>query len=73
MKYRYRIRTDAMYSEDGTRHTTYGIEAVDCYGFTCARVRNVFLNKDKANEFIALCNASDLSLIHLYEVLEDIL
>lgn len=73
MKYTYRIRTDSMYTEDGVRHTTYGIEAVDCYGFTCAKVRNVFAIKENAEEFINRCNSCELSLTHLYEVIEDFL
>ncbi len=69
----YRMKTDTVYDEEGFLHTVYGIEALNAENLIVASVADVFFDKVKATEFIALCNDLRLSLIHLPEVIEDIL
>ena len=69
----YRLKTDKVYDEEGFLHTVYGIEALNAENLIVASVADVFFDKAKATEFITLCNALKLSLIHLPEVIEDIL
>ena len=69
----YRLKTDNVYDEEGFLHTVYGIEALNGESRIVASISDVFFDKAKATEFITLCNALKLSLIHLPEVIEDIL
>ena len=73
MKITYRLRTDKVFDEDGVFHTVYGIEAFAKSNRKVASVADVFFDKQKAEDFIKLCNDHRLSLIHLPDVIEDVL
>jgi len=57
----------------GNKYTAYGIKVTDESGNMIADVPDVFTDEEKAEECIRLFNAVELSVIHLYEVLDDIL
>ena len=73
MKITYCLRTDKVFDEDGVLHTVYGIEAFTKSKHKVASVADVFFNKQKAEDFIRLCNELKLSLVHLPDVIEDVL
>lgn len=73
MKITYDLRTDSVYDEDGALHTVYGIEAFTNKKTKVASIADVFFDKQKAEEFIKLCNDLKLSLVHLPDVIEDVL
>lgn len=71
MKYRYKVSTDEIYDENHHTHTIYGIEV--CLGEkTIKSVPDVFFEYEPANDFVHQCNVSDLSPIHLMDIIEDI-
>ena len=69
----YRLRSDVITDEDGKSHTVFGIEAITAKNIVIASVSDIFFNENQAKAFIALCNKQRLSLIHLHDVIEDIL
>jgi len=73
MKITYDLRTENVYDEDGALHTVYGIEAFTNKKAKVTSIADVFFDKQKAEEFIKLCNDLKLSLVHLPDVMEDVL
>lgn len=73
MKTIYRLRKDSAHDSEEALHIAYGIEALNEQGYVVESIENVFFNKATATNFIALCNELDLSLLHLFDVVEDIL
>lgn len=73
MKITYRLRTDKVFDEEGVLHIVYGIEAFSKSRHKVASIADIFLDKQKAADFIKLCNDHKLSLIHLPDVIEDML
>ena len=73
MTIRYILRTDTVTDEDNQRHTVYGITALDGRGAEISSFHDIFFDKRKAEDFIELCNSEKLELIHLADVVEDIL
>lgn len=69
----YTLRIDSVTDEDNCKHNVYGITAIDTFGNILATFEDVFFDKEKAEEFIKLCNEEKLELIHLENVIEDIL
>ena len=53
--------------------TVYGIEAFAGNRLRVASVADVFFDKQAAEDFIELCNELKLSLVHLPDVIEDVL
>lgn len=51
--------------------TVYGIDVIDSYGQVVQSVSDIFISKDKAEKFIAVCNSLKLSLVHLTDVIYD--
>ena len=51
--------------------TTYGVKALDKNGKVVKQIDNVFYDKDKAEDFVTLCNSEKVELIHLQNVAED--
>ena len=70
---KYTLRTNAIIDENNNEHIEYGIAVIDRLGNVLKTVDNVFLCKEKAQNFINLCNREKLELIHLQNVIEDIL
>lgn len=70
---KYTLRTYIVTDEGNHKHTVYGITALDSFGNVLKTVEDIFFCKQKAEEFIELCNQEKLELIHLQDVIEDIL
>ena len=62
-----------MTDEDNNKHTVYGVDALDRFENVLESVADIFFDKLKAEEFIKLCNEEKLGLIHLQDVIEDVL
>ena len=73
MQVKYALRTDIVTNEDNQKHNVYGINAVDTLGNILESYEDIFFDRRKADEFIDLCNKEKLELIHLPDVIEDIL
>ena len=65
----YKITQDLVTDENGQTDTAFGIE----YPEEDLYIPDVFLDRERAEEFVALCNKLDLSPLHIFDVLEDIL
>ena len=70
---KYILRTDVVTDEENHKHTVYGITALDSFGNVLKSAQDIFFDKQKAEEFIKLCNEEKLELIHLQDVIDDIL
>lgn len=71
MEYTYRLKEDITFDEEGKKHTSYGIEALDNCGNQLKSVSDIFLDRKKAEDFINLCNTEKLDIIHLMDTIED--
>ena len=55
-------------------YTSFGVAAVDTIsGSQCVYIQDVFIDFETANKYISIFNEEQLDLIHLYDVIEDIL
>ena len=73
MQVKYILRTDVVTDEENHRYTVYGITALDSFGNMLKTFEDIFFDKNKAEEFVKLCNEEKLQLIHLQDVVEDVL
>ena len=73
MPHIYSLRTDTIFDEENNLHTVYGINAIDSESGKSVSIPNLFCNKDVAARFVERCNRSGLSIVHLYEAIEDAL
>ena len=73
MQVKYILRTDVVTDEENHRYTVYGITALDSFGNMLKTFEDIFFDKNKAEEFVKLCNEEKLELIHLQDVVEDVL
>lgn len=73
MKHTYRVKAEEICDEEGGSHTVFGIAAVNAQGGTDASFSDVFTDKDEVTRFVDLCNRLELNLIHLSDVVEDVL
>lgn len=73
MPYIYNLRVEVARDEENNTHTVYGIDANNSESGETVSVSDVFRNKDAAVRFIERCNRSQLSIVHLYEAIEDAL
>lgn len=73
MRVKYTLRTDIITDEDKQKYTVYGITAIDNFGNILKTFEDIFFSKQKAEEFVKLCNEEKLELIHLQDVVEDAL
>ena len=67
------LRTDVVTDDENHRNPVYGITALDNFGNMLKSVEDIFFSKQKAEEFVELCNDEKLELIHLQDVVEDVL
>ncbi len=72
MKFMYKLRDDQVLDQNGEAHTVYGIELWED-GVCVRAVSDVFFARERAAEFVSLCNRLQLSAIHLEDVIEDVL
>ncbi len=72
IKTTYRLREDAAFDEQGNKISVYGINA-----FSQKKIRSsypdLFIDREKAESFVSLCNRSHLAPTHLPDVIEDLL
>ena len=73
MKIAYHLRCDEICDECGEIHKVYGIDAIDSEDNVVSSVPDIFFDISEAIKFVELCNSAELSLIHLPEVIEDLL
>ena len=65
----YQVTQDLFSDENDQTYTAFGIE----YPEEDLYIPDVFLDRERAEEFVALCNKLDLNPLHIFDVLEDIL
>ena len=71
--YIYRLRADTIYDEDVNSVIVYGMDAMCVSDKTLISFPDIFLDRLEAERFIYLCNAENLSLLHVTDVIEDYL
>jgi len=72
--YKYCIIKGLYNNEENHKYISYGIVLFEIKNgkFVANRLlHDIFLDRQKAKDFIKLCNDNELSLIHLNDVLED--
>lgn len=65
----YKVTQDLVTNENDQTYTAFGIE----YPEEDLYIPDVFFDRERAEEFVALCNKLDLNPLHIFDVLEDIL
>lgn len=65
----YKVTQDLVTNENDQTYTAFGIE----YPEEDLYIPDVFFDRERAEEFVALCNKLDLTPLHIFDVLEDIL
>lgn len=73
MNISYILHTDTVTDEEDQLYIVYGISAIDGKGAKQVSFADIFFSKRKAQEFVNLCNSEKLELIHLADVIDDIL
>ena len=68
MKPTYKLRADTILTEQGIPVTVYGITLDGSLS-----IPDIFTSRPAAEEFIKLCNRLELSPLHIYEVIDDLL
>lgn len=69
----YVLRSDTIQSEEETIHTVYGVNAVTPDGTILSSCPDIFFDSAAAGSFVDRLNRTNLSLIHLPDVIEDVL
>ena len=72
-EYVYQLRKDSISDEDGKPHLVYGIDILSSSGKILKSIPDIFLNEKEAKKFVTLCNSEELDIIHVYDVIEDVL
>lgn len=72
-KYTYRVKTTSISGGQGNSRSVYGIEVLNSIGRSLKVVPNIFLDATQAEKFVDLCNSEELDIIHLDDVIEDLL
>ena len=72
MQVKYTLRTDTVTDDENQKYTVYGITALDIFENVLQTVSDLFFDKQKAEDFIKLCNEEKLELIHLQDVIDDL-
>ena len=70
----YRIKEEKLYWSDIGDYIAFGIDAfhmTDKMERLIETVPDVFLKREEAEDFVRLCNSSELDIIHLHEIIED--
>ena len=73
MTYAYSMRKDIIQDERRNPYTVYGIDAVRSDGELILSFSDIFSDRQQASRFVSLCNEGALSLIQLYDAVEDAL
>ena len=73
MSHTYQLNETSVEEEDGIVYIVYGIDIVDKTGNIVESFTDIFFDRLKAESFVALCNESELSLVHIVDWVEDAL
>lgn len=74
MKYIYVIRVDIISNEADNTYTVYGVEAIDTRkGTVLSSYPDIFTDLKEAESVIQLLNEEKLDIIHLPDVINDII
>ena len=73
MSHYYHLRKDSVCDVEGNQYFVYGIDVSNHTGEIILSFPDIFFDIQKAEDFVHLCNESDLELIHLPEIIENIL
>ena len=68
----YLPKDETCYDDDIGRYVTYGI-TVRCDGEEVLSISDISTDKEKVERLAKLCNDNQLSICHIYDVIEDIL
>ncbi len=68
MKTTYSVRTDTIFDEDRKR-TAYGLN-IEPNGIS---IPDIFTDKGRAEQLADTCNRLEVSPLHIYEIIEDLL
>ena len=68
----YQLREDTVFGQNGERLSVYGID-VYAQNQILSSYPELFFTREQGEGFVELCNASDLSPVHLPDVMEDFL
>ncbi len=71
MRQEYRLKKNILHNMEGQEYIAYGIEAVDPSGTVLGSFSDVFFDRKAAEDFVALCNRCELSLLHFADAVED--
>lgn len=69
----YTLKTNKIRNEGDKVFTVYGITAIDEKNRVINSVDDIFVDKVKAERFIELCNKNQLSILHLKDVIDDVI
>lgn len=72
MKYCYLLQESISSDEEGDSCVVYGITVTDAEGDFLELYPDIFLNKEKAEQLVSLCNKNNLSPCHLPDIIEDL-
>lgn len=70
---KYTLKTDKIQGEENKLFIVYGVIAADSQKHVISSIADIFCDKIKAERFIDLCNKDQLSVLHLKEVINDVL
>ena len=72
----YKMTVTNERDEEGKEYVGYGIEAWMISGTEqrmVQRVPDIFLERDRARRFVDLCNDECVELVHLFDVIDNVL
>ena len=72
----YKMIVTKEQDEQGRHYSGYGIEAwtdSDTEPQLLQRIPDLFLDRNRGEQFVELCNSEEVELIHLLEVIDNIL
>lgn len=64
----YLLRTDEVIDEENNTHTVYGVDVPTEH----ISIPDIFCDRARAEKFVDTCNTLDLSPIHIFDVIEDV-
>lgn len=73
-KYLFTVREDTVLFEEDNTYIAYGIdiwEERENTRYCVKTISDVFLCREKAEKFVKFCNENDISLIHIDDIIED--
>lgn len=73
MSHTYQLNETTVKDNDGIIHTLYGIDAVNNKDEVVKSFTKIFYARSKAIDLVTLCNECELSIIHLENVVDDVL